>query len=587
MALDSIAVRALCFELKEKLTGGRIDKIHQPERDELTISVRTYTESYKLVVCASPSNARIHLTDSFKDNPKTAPMFCMLLRKHLGGGKIIDIIQPDFERIVRFDIEARNELGDLVMRHLIAELTGRNSNIILTDENGKIIEAARHVDFTQSSFRQIMPSFTYIAPPKQEKIAILDEDSSIEIDFSDKAQNAFSAVMSSISGISPVLAREAVWKATSRTDTKSGELTEEQKTNIIKSLLNMRQNALSNKFSPCLITETQTDRLLDFSAFKIGQYEGAATISSLESMCTAISDFYYSRALKERIKGRTADLSKLISTNLERLSKKLVIQQKTLKDAENKDKFRKYGDLITASSYMISVGMDKVTLTDYFEPDMPEITIPLSPLLSPIDNAQKYYKKYQKAKTAETEVKKQLENTLCEIEYLESTLTLLENSTELSDINAIRTELAGEGYLKLYSQKKQKEEKSLPHHFISSDGFDIYIGKNNLQNDTLTLKFANSSDIWFHTKKIHGSHTIIKLGIDKDIPKQTMLEAASLAAYYSKARFSNQVPVDYTAIKNVKKPRGAKPGMVIYDSYNTIYTTPKSPEELHITKYSN
>ncbi len=584
MALDSIAVRALCYELSKALIGGRIDKIHQPERDELTISVRTYTDSYKLVICASPSNARIHFSNASKENPKTAPLFCMLLRKHLQGGKILEISQPDFERIIKFDIQIRNELGDLVVRHLVVELTGRNANIILTDEYNKIIEAARRVDFTQSSVRQIMPGLVYIAPPTQKKTPILDESVPLNITFDDVTQNVQAAIMTAVSGISPVFAREAVWTATGRTDTMSASLSENQKTEITSYLERLRKRAINNDFAPTLITETETDRLIDFSAFEIGHYEGACTTLAAESMCGAIEEFYSIRALKERMKQRSADLVKLITNNLERLSKKLVIQQKTLKDAENKEKLRKYGDLITSSVYMIKQGMDKVTVTDYFEPDTPEITIPLSLQLSPIENAQKYYKKYQKAKNAEIEVKKQLENTLSEIEYLESTLTLTENCTELSDINAIRAELSNEGYLKLHSKGKRraKEPQSLPHHFISSDGFDIYVGKNNLQNDILTLKFANSSDIWFHTKKIHGSHTVIKLGIDKNVPKSTMLEAAQLAAYFSKARFSNQVPVDYTTIKNVKKPAGAKPGMVIYDSYNTIYAAPKSPEELNV-----
>ncbi|MBQ7793007.1 MAG: NFACT family protein, partial [Clostridia bacterium] len=506
-------------------------------------------------------------------------------RKHLQGGRIVGIEQPDFERIIKINVQTRNELGDLVLRHLIVELTGRNANIILTDENGKIIEAARHVDFTQSSVRQIMPGLTYLAPPPQEKIPFLDAGKSFDISFDDVTQTAQSAIMTQVSGISPIIAREIVWCVTGRTDTMSSSLTDAQKEQLILTLNEFRSRALSNDFTPTLITETETGRLIDFSAFEICQYEGACTVKHCSGMSEAIGSFFESRAAKERMKQRSADLLKIISNNLERLSKKLVIQRKTLNDAENKEKYRKYGDLITSSIYMITQGMDKVTVLDYFEEGAPDITIPLSTQLTPAENAQKYYKKYQKAKNAEIEVTKQLENTASEIEYLESTLTLTENCTELSDINAIRAELAKEGYLKLHTsgKRRQKEPQSMPHHFLSSDGFDIYVGKNNLQNDILTLKFANSSDIWFHTKKIHGSHTVIKLGIDKNVPKTTMLEAAQLAAYFSKARESNQVPVDYTAIKNVKKPSGAKPGMVIYDNYNTVYTTPKSPEELKLT----
>ncbi|MBQ8636982.1 MAG: NFACT family protein [Clostridia bacterium] len=589
MALDSIAVSALIKELNISLTDGRIDKIHQPERDELTVSVRTYTDSYKLVISASPSNARIHFTNASRENPKTAPMFCMLLRKHIQGGKIISISQPDYERIIDITVQTRNELGDIVLRHLMVELTGRNSNIILTDENSKIIEAARHVDFTQSSVRQILPGLSYFAPPPQEKIPFLDSSREFNISFDDVTQSAQSALMGQISGISPIFAREIVYLATSRTDTMSSSLTDTSKKRILDLLNQYRLKAINGDFSPVIITEKETGRIIDFSAFDISQYENACEIKSFERISDSIESFYNTRASKERLKQRSADLLKLVTSNLERLSKKLIIQQKTLKDAENKDKYRRFGDLITSSIYMIQQGMTEVSVSDYFEPDLPTVIIPLSPQLTPAENAQKYYKKYTKAKNAETEVMKQLESTLTEKEYLESTLSFVENCTTLSDINAIRAELAEQGYIKSRTQnrRKQKEPNSLPYHFISSDGFDIYVGKNNLQNDVLTLKFANSQDIWFHTKKIHGSHTVIKLGVDKDVPKTTLTEAAQLAAYYSKGRDSGQVPVDYTAVKNVKKPNGAKPGMVIYDNYNTIYTTPKSPEELNLKQVNN
>lgn len=584
MALDSIAVSALTIELGAALTDGRIDKIHQPERDELTVSVRTFSDSYKLVISASPSNARVHFTNETKENPKTAPMFCMLLRKHIQGGKIIAVSQPDFERIIDITVQTRNELGDIVNRHLIVELTGRNSNIILTDENSRIIESARHIDFTQSSVRQILPGLTYLAPPPQEKIAFLDDTHKFDVTFDDVTESAYSALMRQISGISPIFAREIIYRATNRTDTMASTLSDTQKTDIIALLNIHRQKALNGDFSPILITEKETGRIIDFSPFEISQYESACALKKFTSMSDALGNFYAERASKERLKQRSADILKLITSNLERLSKKLIIQQKTLKDAENKDKYRRYGDLITSSIYMIEQGMKEITVPDYFDENMPEVTIPLSPQLSPSENAQKYYKRYTKAKNAETEVKKQLESTLAETEYLESTLSFAENCASLSDINAIRAELSEQGYIRTQrsSKKKQKEPSSTPYHFISEDGFDIYVGKNNMQNDILTLKFANSQDLWFHTKKIHGSHTVIKLGLDKNVPKSTIMQAAQLAAYFSKARESSQVPVDYTEIKNVKKPNGAKPGMVIYDNYNTIYTTPKSPDEMKL-----
>jgi predicted ribosome quality control (RQC) complex YloA/Tae2 family protein len=325
-----------------------------------------------------------------------------------------------------------------------------------------------------------------------------------------------------------------------------------------------------------MITDTSTGKALDFSATDIRQYESIAEIKSYDSVNLLLDNFFNTRDMHERMRQKSAGLIKLLNNNIERIAKKLVILEKTLSDAENKDRYKIYGELITANLYKIEDGMKSVDVENYYESDMPIITIPLDVQLSPSQNAQRYYKKYNKAKTAETEAAKQIEASRSALDYLESTLTAVENSETDADLNAIRSELIAEGYLnRKVNPKKQKQNTSKPLHFVSSDGFDIYVGKNNTQNDYLTLKLANSSDIWFHTKNIHGSHAVIKLGLDKDVPKSTIREAAELAAYYSKARESSQVPVDFTQIKNVKKPNGARPGMVIYDHYNTIYVTPK------------
>lgn len=583
MAFDSIAVSALKNELAKKLIGGRIDKVHQPERDELTISVRTFSENFKLVICASPSNARVHFTDKFKENPKTAPMFCMLLRKHIQGGKIIDIMQPSFERIIEFVIQTRNELGDIVSKRLIVELTGRNANIVLCEENGNVIDAARRVDPMQSSVRQILPGLTYFLPPKQNKIAFLDENADFLLNFELSGVTVENLLMSQISGISPIFAREVCYR-TVGSGKEAISLSENERESIIEQLKIFRRKALCGSFAPTIIIEKETQRFVDFSPFNIEQYGNACILEHPSEMSDAIEYFYTARADNERMKQHSSDIVRIISTNLERLTKKLLIQQKTLKDAEKKDKYRHFGDLIMSSVYQIPTGAKEVTLNDFFSEGSPEITIPLKPEYSPSENAQFYYKKYSKAKSAEVEVSKQMKSAEAEIEYLESTLAMVENCTDYSDINAIRAELAEENYVKSTASKKKKNSQTVskPYHFISSDGFDIYVGKNNIQNDTLTLKFANTSDLWFHTKKIHGSHVIIKLGINKNVPKTTIAEAASLAAFYSKARASANVPVDYTEVKNVKKPSGAKHGMVIYNSYNTIYIEPKSEIELGI-----
>lgn len=572
MAFDTLAVRCLAEEFRSTILDGRIDKIYQPERDEILLSIRTFSEHYRLVLSANAAFPRIHFTKTQKENPKTPPMFCMLLRKHLSGGKIIDITQPDGERILCFHISSYNELGDLTTKHLIIELMGRHSNIILTNEDMQVIDSVKHVDFTVSSVRQILPGLSYQAPPPQDKPAILsDAIEDVEFDFSQSGLRADKVIMQTITGIGPIIAREAVYRATGRSDTLCANLTDAQKNAITQYIKTLRQTP----FSPCLVTDLASGKVLDFSAPDIRQYETAAQVEHQDSLNTILEQYFRTKDAGERMKQKSADLVKLLHTNLERLSKKLVIQKNTLDDAKNKEQYKIYGDLLTANLYQIADKQTSVTVENYYAEGMPTVTIALDASRTPAQNAQRYYKLYNKAKTAEIEVSKQMQNTAAEIDYLESTLAILDNCRTESDLNAVRQELAQEGYIKRKTTKnKQTPAASKPMHFISSDGFDIYVGRNNTQNDYLTLRFANSQDIWFHTKKIHGSHTIIKLGQDKNVPERTLHEAATLAAYFSKARNSSQVPVDYTVIKNVRKPNGAKPGMVIYDFYNTVYVTP-------------
>ena len=578
MAFDTLCVKKIVEELNSTIIGGRIDKVHQPEKDELMIGIRTFEGGFKLVLSASANNARVHFSDVSKENPKTPPMFCMLLRKHLASGKIVKVSQPDFERIIEIDVESYNDLGDLTTKHLICEIMGRNSNIILCDENYRIIDSAKHIDFSVSSVRQILPGLTYQTPPMQEKIPVLEVEKlkSLKLDFSQSASTPDKAIMQAVSGISPCVAREIVFSAIGTNSLVTGELSESYKKQIETKTSEFFQNI---KFAPCIIFDP-SGKPLDFSAVGVNYFGKNYPVKYFDTMNEVVANFYFERDKKERMHQKSADLLKLLNSNLERLTKKLVIQEKTLKDAENKEKYKIFGDLLTANLYRIEIGAPSVTVENYYEPDCPQIEIELSPQLSPSKNAQRYYKLFTKLKNAEIEMEKQRIATLSDIDYLESTLCSLENAETENDLNLIRSELSEEGYIKkIKSGKREQKRESKPMHFISSDGFDIYVGKNNTQNDFLTLKFANSQDIWFHTKQIHGSHTVIKLGIDKEVPKTTMLEAAKLAAYYSKARESAQVPVDYTQIKNVKKPAGAKPGMVIYDNYNTVYVTPGNMEQ--------
>jgi len=574
MALDTLALKAVTDELKKAVIGGRIEKVYQPERDEITLNVRTYTDSYKLTVSASPTNPRIHFSSFNKNNPPTPPMFCMLMRKHISSGKIINIRNLDCDRIVIFDIESYNDLGDLTVKHLIVEIMGRHSNIILAHDNLTIIDSVKHIDFTMSSVRQILPGGLYELPPVQEKIPVLSEEiSNFQLKSPETVTRIDKLLLSQISGISPLTAREITYRAFGKCDIKTNEI------DSYDALYTVLKNISKEIFTPCIIKEKDSGRILDFSAIDITHYENLVTISYYDSMNKLLEDFYTTKDSTERMKQKSADIIKLLNNNIIKASKKISILSSTIEDAKNKDKYKKYGDLLTANLYAIKNGDKFAEVTDYYSENLESISIPLSENLSPTQNAQRYYKLYNKAKNAEIEAAVQLKNTREDLEYLESTLQLVENCTTESDINAIRNELAEMGYLKFRrNNKKQAAITSKPHHYVSSNGFDIYVGKNNTQNDKLTLKFANSSDIWFHTKKIHGSHVIIKLGIDKNVPDRTILEAAQLAAYYSKARNSSNVPVDYTTVKNVKKPNGAKPGMVIYDFYNTIYVTPKLPE---------
>lgn len=578
MALDSVALSAVTAGL-QCLVGGRVDKVYQPERDEIAIGVRTYDSSYKLLISASAAHPRIHLTNHSKKNPKTAPMFCMLLRKHLSSGRITDISQVGFERIVRITVESYDELGDCTEKHLYAEIMGRHSNITLVNNEGRIIDSIKHIDDSVSAVREVLPGGVYELPPVQNKIPLTEWNEKNEFKF-EGTYKLDKAILNTISGISPLTAREIVYSVYGTSDIGTDSVNTNRNAMLKIAAGRMRDAVLSGDFSPCMITDSQTGKLVEFSAVPIKQYETLAEIVNYADMNELVDDFYYKRDINERMRQKTADLVKLLNNHIERTAKKMSVLEATLSDAGKKDMYRQYADLITANIYQIKEGHKNVELVNYFDEEMGTVKIPLDPSLTPARNAQKYYKKYTKSKTALKEAEKQLKYSREELWYLRSTLAMVETADRIEDISAIRRELTDEGYIKktANAKRKQKDEQSKPMHFVSSDGFDIYVGRNNTQNDYLTLKLANSSDIWFHTKDIHGSHTVIKLGIDKKVPDNTILEAASVAAYYSKARESAQVPVDYTEIKNVKKPNGAKPGMVIYDRYNTVYVTPRVPD---------
>jgi predicted ribosome quality control (RQC) complex YloA/Tae2 family protein len=385
------------------------------------------------------------------------------------------------------------------------------------------------------------------------------------------------ALLDNIAGISPLTARELVYSVFRTTDVNALEMSTNKAAELKLAVLRLAEAVKDGSFSPCLVTDKSSGKLIEFSAIAINQYEELAEIEKYDSMNYLVDAFYYKRDMSERLRQKSSDLTKLLNNHIERIAKKMSVLERTIKDAEKLEQYRIYGDILTANIYRMNDGMKEIEAENFYEPGE-TVKIALDPSMTPSQNAQRYYKKYNKSKTALVEATKQLKGAKAELEYMESTVTMVENAEDVTDITAIRTELAEQGYIQRRANvnKRKKDTASKPMHFVSSDGFDIYVGRNNTQNDYLTLKFANSADLWFHTKDIHGSHTVIKLGTDKDVPKRTVIEAAQLAAYYSKARESSQVPVDYTVIKNVKKPNGAKPGMVIYDGYNTVYVKPSA-----------
>ncbi len=577
MAFDGMVIRAITEELNTLLSDGRIDKIHQPEKDTITIGVRTRSGAYRLLLCANPSYPRVHLMSSAMENPQSPPMFCMLMRKHIGGGKIKCIEQPGFERIIRIHIESYDEMGYLSEKTLVCEIMGKHSNIILLSKEEKIIDSIYHVDFSVSSVRQILPGLIYTLPPSQEKQnPLLASKEDIKKILVPDSVPFYKRIMDTYLGISPLMAREAVFRASGFTDKTGEEATAEEtdKTAYVFSM--MIANISEGKYNPCVVSDKESGKLIDFNALGITQFENMADVTLYETVNEAAEAFYIRKSAMQSLKQKSSDLAKFVSTSIERCRKKLQIQNETLESAKDNEKHKIYGDLITANIYRINQGDKSITCENFYSENGESITIPLKENLSASKNAQMYYKKYNKAKTARVETAKQKELNLKEIDYLESVKEAIELSENTAEISMIRSELAEQGYLKGRNLKKQpkKGAQPTPMHFVSDDGYDIYVGKNNLQNDYVTLKLSRSTDLWFHTKNIHGSHAIVRTPDAMEVPERTYVQAASLAAYYSKARLSKAVPVDYTEVKNVKKPSGAKPGMVIYVNYNTIYADP-------------
>ena len=577
MPLDAVALGAIATELDELLRGGKIEKIHQPERDELLLIIKCKDKNRKLVLSASGSNARIHLTESSKENPITPPMFCMLLRKHLTGGRVESVKRLSFERVVDFTFSCRNELGDLTERHLICETMGRNSNIIFADGEMKIIDSVKHVDLTMSSLRNILPGLKYMMPPETGRInpeSASAEDFANALRTSPEGRDAAHAIVDKVGGISPLLAGECVYRACNDAKLYVGELSEEDIVRISEQLFAMFSDAKNRIFNPCLIYSADGKKAIDFSPFKIEQYEEGANSVSTDSMNDAAYEFYHMRDLHARMNDRSYAITKTVNTNLRRAEKKLDILQKELKEAGNREYFKVCGELITAIIYKIKKGDTKLVAQNFYD-DGKEIEINLDHKLTPSQNANKYYQKYKKAKNTELYATEQIELTLKEIEYLESVLYSISNALTPQHLAEIRAELISVGYISSEKAKNKKDKTALtgkPMEFLYKE-YTIYVGRNNIQNDLLTLKMSRSNDLWLHTKNIPGSHTLVKYR-GEEFPNDVIEVASSIAAYYSKGKNAPYVEVDYCPVSHVKKPNGAKAGMVIYEGYNTAFVKP-------------
>lgn len=577
MALDGLVIHSIVDELHKKLLGGKIDKVYQPENDEIVLHIRNNKENFKLVLSCSASNPRVYLASDYKkENPINAPMFCMLFRKYIQGGNIVNVSQVDFERIIKISVESFDELKEKTTKDIIIEIMGRHSNIILThSSNNKIIDSAKRIPPSVSRVRQILPGQTYVLPPKQDKLnPITDISLNSFVDtLSSFDSPIFKAIYSKFLGISPVIAKEICFRANIDENLLVSEISSDDISKIYREFHNLFKYIKDNVYNPCMVIDTSIDKVLDFSCINLSLFSNLSIIND-DSISKILENYYETKDIKDRIHQRSSDLRKSISIKLDRLYNKLNKQEKELIESENADIYKIKGELITSYIYMIEKGMESVEVANFYDPEYKNIKISLNTNFTPSENAQKYFKKYNKLKTAKKEITSQMEITKEEIDYLENIMLSIENCENLAELMDIREELGKVGYIR--SKNNSKKETKLttkPHEFVSSNGFKILVGKNNKQNDHLTLKVASNEDIWMHTKNIPGSHVIIKTE-GKEVPDETIFEGAMLAAFFSKSKMSSQVPVDYTKKKNVKKPNGAKPGMVIYDTNNTIYVTP-------------
>lgn len=590
MPLDAVCLLAAVREINTRIAGGRIDKIYQPERDEIILSVRLMHGGVKLLLSVGAGTPRMHFIETGRENPAAPPMFCMLVRKHLQGAKIESVTSPDLERMAIITCDTTDEMGVPSKKYLAVELMGKYSNIILYDAEGRILDAVKRIDGDISGKRQVLPGLFYRMPPPQNKVNLLTVSragvaAAVHNAADDTGIDRW--LLEHFKGLSPLLCRELACRACGESAKPMRSLTLGERNSLTDVLADFVQMVENNRLKPYLLTHTEDGSVFDYTVMPVQQYGALINNTQAESFSQMLCEFYEKKSSMERIRRRAQNMTHTIQNARDRVRRRLAAQRKELDSAQNRDKYKRRGDLITANLYQIAPGSRKVKVIDYFDPECPEIEINLDIRLSPQQNAQKQFKLYTKAKNAEQKLTEQISQGEQELSYLDSVLEAITEAENLTDLAQIHEELISTGYLSAKQDKKKRRRakpvQGKPFHYKTSDGFDVFAGKNNTQNDLLTLKTAFKSDMWFHTQKIHGSHVILVCD-GRDPTNTAMTEAAEIAAWHSQARGSSQIPVDYSQVRNIKKPNGAKPGMVIYHVYQTAFVTPdeKKIEKLRI-----
>lgn len=559
MAFDGVTIAGIVSELKDKLVGNRIYKIAQPEKDELILTVKGSCGQVRMLMSADASLPLLYLTGKNKTSPMTAPNFCMLLRKHLQNARIVSVVQPGLERIVRFELEHLNELGDLCRKYLIIELMGKHSNIIFCDDKDMIIDSIKHISGMVSSVREVLPGRSYFIPKTQDKAELLecsmDEMAAV---LKAKSLPVYKAIYTGFTGVSPCIAQELCYRAGVDADRPSSELEGGALDRIVSEISGLADCIKNKEFSFIVVYEN--NQPAEYAAIRLSSYAQDQS-RSFESISALLEYYYAEKNVITRIRQRSADLRRIVQTALERNVKKYDLQMRQLQDTEKREKYRVYGELLNAYGYGVETGAKSMEALNYYDDQM--ITIPLDPTLSAGENAKKYFDKYQKLKRTYEALATLTKETEEEIDHLKSISTSLDIALKEEDLVQIKEELIESGYIRRKGNAKREKVTSRPFHYVSSDGYHIYVGKNNYQNEELTFKFATGNDWWFHTKGIPGSHVVVKAN-GEELPDRVFEEAGKLAAHYSQARGQEKVEIDYTQKKNVKKPNGSKPGFVVY-----------------------